>query len=60
MAVLFIPPPPPEKHADILNYMDNLEKFINDDSICDWDYLLKMAVIHHQFESIHPFEDGNG
>ena len=40
--------------------MTNLEQFINDDSICEVDYLVKMAVIHFQFESIHPFYDGNG
>lgn len=40
--------------------MNNLEKFINDDSFSDIDPLVKMAIIHHQFESIHPFSDGNG
>jgi len=40
--------------------MGNLEEFINDDSIMDADALVKMAIIHHQFESIHPFYDGNG
>lgn len=40
--------------------MKNLEIFMNDASICDWDPLIKMAIIHHQFESIHPFYDGNG
>jgi len=40
--------------------MANLEKFINDRSICDFDPLVKMSVIHYQFESIHPFYDGNG
>ena len=40
--------------------MANLEQFINNDDLCDWDPLTKMAVIHHQFESIHPFYDGNG
>lgn len=40
--------------------MTNLEVFMNDNSICDWDVLVKMSVIHHQFESIHPFYDGNG
>ena len=40
--------------------MSNLEQFINNDECCDWDDLVKMAVIHHQFESIHPFYDGNG
>ena len=51
---------PPQHADDILALMKNLEKFINDDSFCDWDSLTKMAVIHHQFESIHPFYDGNG
>lgn len=40
--------------------MSNLEQFINNDECCEWDDLVKMAVIHHQFESIHPFYDGNG
>jgi Fic family protein len=40
--------------------MKNLETFINDDSISDLDPLIKMAIIHHQFETIHPFYDGNG
>ncbi len=40
--------------------MDNLEKYINDDTLEDIDPLIKMAIIHHQFESIHPFYDGNG
>jgi Fic family protein len=39
--------------------MKNLEEFINHDHD-DTDYLIKMAIIHHQFESIHPFFDGNG
>lgn len=51
---------PPEKKDDIIQYMDNLEKFMNDDSKSDLDDLIKMAIIHHQFESIHPFHDGNG
>ena len=40
--------------------MDNLVNYINDDKLCDLDPLVKMALIHHQFESIHPFYDGNG
>lgn len=51
----------PPQHEDEINaLMANLERFINDDTLCDWDPLIKMAVIHHQFESIHPFYDGNG
>ncbi|MCK5068958.1 MAG: Fic family protein [Desulfocapsa sp.] len=49
-------PPSPEK---INGSMAELERFVNEDVI-DWDPLTKMAVIHHQFESIHPFYDGNG
>ncbi len=51
---------PPQNEAQIRLSMDNLEKFINDDNLSDHDPLIKMAVIHHQFESIHPFYDGNG
>lgn len=40
--------------------MTDLERFINDDAIFEADPLIKMAIIHHQFESIHPFYDGNG
>ena len=51
----------PPQHPDEINrLMANLEQFINDDNLCDWDPLTRMAVIHHQFESIHPFYDGNG
>lgn len=51
---------PPQDQASIVALMNNLEIFINDDSQMDIDPLLKMAIIHHQFESIHPFYDGNG
>lgn len=51
---------PPQDSNIIKSLMQNLESFINDDSISDLDDLVKMAVIHHQFESIHPFYDGNG
>lgn len=40
--------------------MTNLEQFINDPELSDYDPLVKMAIIHFQFESIHPFYDGNG
>ena len=50
---------PPQNHDEIVALMGQLERFINnsDDNI---DPLIKMAVIHHRFESIHPFYDGNG
>jgi Fic family protein len=40
--------------------MNALEIFMNDDSASGLDPLIKMAIIHHQFQSIHPFADGNG
>ena len=40
--------------------MNNLEKYINTNKLDELDPLVKMAIIHHQFESIHPFYDGNG
>jgi Fic family protein len=51
---------PPQNHDEILSLMNNLEKYINDDSLQPIDPLVKMALIHYQFESIHPFFDGNG
>jgi Fic family protein len=51
---------PPQDADTILSLMNNLENFINDDAMMDTDPLIKMAIIHHQFESIHPFYDGNG
>ena len=51
---------PPQDEMQIKAFMSNLEKFINDDTLSALDPLVKMAVIHHQFESIHPFYDGNG
>ncbi len=51
---------PPQDKQTILNLMDNLEIFINDDRVSELDPLIKLAIIHHQFESIHPFYDGNG
>jgi Fic family protein len=51
---------PPQDANEIKQYMSNFEKFINDELFSDIDPLIKMAVIHHQFESIHPFTDGNG
>jgi Fic family protein len=51
---------PPQHPDDIQRFMDNLVVYINDDAIEDIDPLIKLAIIHHQFESIHPFYDGNG
>lgn len=51
---------PPQDYDTIVSLMNNLETFINNDAMMDADPLVKMAIIHHQFESIHPFYDGNG
>ena len=51
---------PPQDGGVVRTRMAQLEKYINDDELCAMDPLIKMAVIHHQFESIHPFPDGNG
>lgn len=52
--VVYEPPSP----TLITQLMSELEKFINNSH--DFDPLVCMALIHHQFESIHPFYDGNG
>lgn len=51
---------PPQDATEVVQLMNDLESFINDESSFDVDPLVKMAIIHHQFESIHPFYDGNG
>ena len=51
---------PPQSGEDVERYMSNLEQYINNPEMNDIDPLIKMAIIHHQFESIHPFYDGNG
>lgn len=51
---------PPQRNEDIVRLMNNLEKVINEEEFYPVDPLVKMAVIHYQFESIHPFYDGNG
>lgn len=49
---------PPQGGDEVAQLMSNLEKYIhNEDNV---DGLIKLAVVHHQFESIHPFYDGNG
>jgi Fic family protein len=51
---------PPQEAREVERLMDNLIQYINTDEMSDIDPLVKMAVIHYQFESIHPFYDGNG
>lgn len=51
---------PPQSNDEIEQLMSNLEKFINDPALSPLDPLIKLPIIHHQFESIHPFYDGNG
>ena len=49
---------PPSGERIIRDKLANLEKFINEEN--DTDPLIKMALMHYQFEAIHPFADGNG
>ena len=56
-AIVYVPPQDP---MDVERCMVNLEQFINDNELSSVDPLIKMAIIHHQFESIHPFYNGNG
>lgn len=51
---------PPQNEREIKDYLTNLENYINDDELENIDPLIKMTMIHYQFESIHPFHDGNG
>ncbi len=55
--VIYTPPQHPDEINELLG---NLVNYINDDELSELDPLIKMAVIHHQFERIHPFYDGNG
>ncbi|MBV9990205.1 MAG: Fic family protein [Alphaproteobacteria bacterium] len=52
----FVPPPPREAEAAIAE----LEKFIHSDDFAGYPPLVRAALIHYQFETIHPFPDGNG
>ena len=55
-AARFIPPPPKEAEAAMVE----LERFINRDGKSASSPLIDMALVHYQFETIHPFADGNG
>lgn len=54
--VVYYPPEP--QYLDTL--LNNLEQYINTPEIQELDDCIKSAIIHYQFESIHPFLDGNG
>lgn len=51
---------PPQDADEVQRLMRDLEAFVHDRPPFEADPLVKMALIHHQFESIHPFYDGNG
>ncbi|EQD67841.1 filamentation induced by cAMP protein Fic, partial [mine drainage metagenome] len=51
---------PPQDAREVQRLMGELEQFIHAEPAFDADPLIRMALIHHQFESIHPFYDGNG
>ena len=49
---------PPQDYEEIVVLLENLEEYINSED--EIDPLIKLAIIHHRFENIHPFPDGNG
>ncbi|HSA44112.1 MAG TPA: Fic/DOC family N-terminal domain-containing protein [Bacteroidales bacterium] len=51
---------PPRGTEVILQKLNNLTEYMNDDIKYPYDPLLKIAISHYQFEAIHPFRDGNG
>ena len=51
---------PPKGEIILKEKLNNLVDFLNDDDQFKIDHLLKMVIAHYQFETIHPFRDGNG
>ncbi|MBD2705813.1 Fic family protein [Spirosoma sp. BT702] len=51
---------PPDGPSVLKELMHNLEKYLNNNEPNDVSTLIKLAIQHYQFESIHPFYDGNG
>lgn len=51
---------PPQDYNEVRSLMENLMDYISIPDMDNIDPLIKMAIIHYQFESIHPFYDGNG
>lgn len=51
---------PPRGEGIVESKLDNLIRFLNDESMLPAEPLLKLAIAHYQFEVIHPFRDGNG
>ena len=49
---------PPDRFDVLINKLNNIEQYLN--SVNGVDPLIKLAVLHYQFEAIHPFSDGNG
>ncbi|MDX2093280.1 MAG: Fic family protein, partial [Kofleriaceae bacterium] len=51
---------PPQDARRVVELMEEFERYVNDDALLPVDPLIKMALLHHRFETIHPFYDGNG
>lgn len=49
---------PPQSEVEIRDFLQNFESYLN--TSVDYDPIVNMAILHYQFEAIHPFYDGNG